>query len=227
MTHPPSILILGASRGIGLALVAEFAGRGWDVVATERKRGDALHALAERSNGRVRIALADVADRASLAALAAGQPAGSLDAVLVNAGIYDARSVDEAADADIAAIMLANAAGPVRAARALLPALRDGGTLAFTTSLMGSIAESGGGAELYRMSKAAQNILARGLFEQEAKGRGIAVLSLHPGWVKTDMGGANAPVTAEQSAHGLADMLTAPHPLAHRFVDFRGRELPW
>ena len=222
-----TIMIIGASRGIGLGLVAEFAGRGWQVIATERTHSEALHALAQGSGGRVRIASVDVTDAASIADLAAAQPPGSLDTVLVNAGIGDRRNVDEASDADIAHIMLANTVGPVRLARALLPALRDGGTLAFTTSQMGSIADSSGGAELYRMSKAALNILARGMFEQEAKGRGIPVLSLHPGWVKTDMGGDNAPVSVEDSARGLADVLGAPQPLAHRFLDFRGRELPW
>ena len=222
-----TIMIVGASRGIGLGLAAEFAGRGWQVVATERMRSDALHALAESSGGRVRIAHVDVTDAASITALAAAQPSASLDTVLVNAGIGDRRNVDEASDEDIAHIMLANTVGPVRVARALLPALRDGGTLAFTTSQMGSIADSSGGAELYRMSKAAQNMLARGLFVTEAKSRNIAVLSLHPGWVKTDMGGDNAPVSVDDSARGLADVLGASQPLAHRFLDFRGRELPW
>jgi NAD(P)-dependent dehydrogenase (short-subunit alcohol dehydrogenase family) len=89
----------------------------------------------------------------------------------------------------VSEIMMTNAVGPARAATLMLPLLKDGGTLAFTTSRMGSIAESSGGYDLYRMSKAAQNILARGIFEQQAKARGIAVLSLHPGWVQTAMGG--------------------------------------
>lgn len=219
-------MIVGASRGIGLGLAAELAERGWQVVATERGESAGLHGLARRGD-RIAVAKADVTDRQSIAALAGAQPPASLDILLVNAGVYDGRSVDAASDADILAIMLANAAGPIRTARAMLPALRDGGTLAFTTSLMGSIADSSGGAELYRMSKAALNMLARGLFEGDAKARGIAVLSLHPGWVQTDMGGAGAPVTVEQSAHGLADVLTAPQPLEHRFLDFRGRQLPW
>lgn len=225
MAQRQTAMVIGASRGIGLGLAREFAARGWRVVASERSDSPALHELARQSG--VEIVKADLTDRAGIAALASATPSASLDALLVNAGVYDARSVDEAGDEDILAIMLANAAGPVRAARALLPAVRDGGTLAFTTSLMGSIADSSGGAELYRMSKAAQNILARGLFATEAKGRGIAVLSLHPGWVKTDMGGAGAPVSVEDSARGLADILAAPQPVAHRFLDFRGRELPW
>jgi NAD(P)-dependent dehydrogenase (short-subunit alcohol dehydrogenase family) len=92
---------------------------------------------------------------------------------------------------------------------------------------MGSIAESSGGYDLYRMSKAAQNILARGIFEQEAKQRGIAVLSLHPGWVQTDMGGPAAHLTVDESVAGLADVLEAEQPRAHRFLAYDGSDIPW
>jgi NAD(P)-dependent dehydrogenase (short-subunit alcohol dehydrogenase family) len=77
------------------------------------------------------------------------------------------------------------------------------------------------------MSKAAQNVLAKGLFEQNAKSRGIAVLSLHPGWVQTDMGGPAAHLTVEQSVSGLADVLEAEHPAQHRFLAYDGSEIPW
>jgi len=122
---------------------------------------------------------------------------------------------------------MTNAVGPARAGRLMLPLLRDGGTLAFTTSRLGSIAESFGGYDLYRMSKAAQNILARGIFAQEAKARGIAVLSFHPGWVQTDMGGPAAPLTVDESVRGLADVLEAAHPAEHRFLAYDGSEIPW
>ena len=143
---------------------------------------------------------------ARLEALAARIEPGSLDVVLVNAGIMGSenQSVASATAEEVSEIVMTNAVGPARAARLMLPLPRDGGTLAFTTSRLGSIAESSGGYDLYRMSKAAQNILARGIFAQEAKPRGIAVLSLHPGWVQTDMGGPAAPLTVEQSVRGLA-----------------------
>lgn len=220
-------MIIGASRGIGLGLTRELAGRGWRVIASERSDSEELHRLAEEQAGSIAIVKADVTDRARIAAVRAEREDRSLDVLLINAGIWDAQPVEEASDKDILHIVKVNAAGPVATARALLPLLRDGGTLAFTTSLMGSIADSSGGSDLYRMSKAAQNMLARGVFEQQAKGRNIPVLSLHPGWVKTDMGGGNAPVSVAESARGLADILTTAQPLAHRFVDFRGKELPW
>lgn len=220
-------MIIGASRGIGLGLVRELAARGWRVIASERTYSEALHNLARERPKQVEIVTADVTDRAQIDALRAAGADNSLDVLLVNAGIWDAQPVDEASDAAIAHIMRVNAAGPIGTARTLLPLIRDGGILAFTTSRMGSIADSSGGSELYRMSKAAQNMLARGVFMQAAKPRGIAVLSLHPGWVRTDMGGGNAPTSVEESARGLADVLAGPHPLAHRFLDYTGAELPW
>jgi NAD(P)-dependent dehydrogenase (short-subunit alcohol dehydrogenase family) len=220
-------LIVGASRGIGLGLAEELAARGWHVFASQRSRSEGLTQAAE--DNEIEVVTCDVTDPASVEALAGRIEPGSLDVVLVNAGIMgsERQSAATATAAEVTEIMMTNAVGPARAARVLLPLLRDGGTLAFTTSRMGSIAESSGGYDLYRMSKAAQNMLARGLFEQEAKRRGIAVLSLHPGWVQTDMGGATAPLTVSQSVSGLANVLEAGHPAEHRFLDYRGVEIAW
>ena len=220
-------LIIGASRGIGLGLAKELAARGWHVFASQRSTSPAL---AEATRNRpIEVVTADVNDTASLEALAGSIGKGSLDVVLVNAGIMgnENETADSATAESVTEIMMTNAVGPARAGRLMLPLLRDGGTLAFTTSRLGSIAESFGGFDLYRMSKAAQNILAKGLFEQAAKARGIAVLSLHPGWVQTDMGGAAAPLTVEQSVRGLADVIEAEQPVAHRFLAYDGEEIAW
>jgi NAD(P)-dependent dehydrogenase (short-subunit alcohol dehydrogenase family) len=220
-------LIIGASRGIGLGLAEELARRGWHVFASQRSPSDGLAQAAKA--GAIEIVTADVTDVDSLKALAGRIDQGSLDVVLVNAGIIggEHQAVEQASADEVAHVMMTNAVGPARAGKLLLPLLRDGGTLAFTTSKMGSIAESSGGFDLYRMSKAAQNILARGISEQDAKARGIAVLSLHPGWVQTDMGGAAATLTVEQSVTGLADVLEAEHPAEHRFLAYDGSEIPW
>ncbi|WP_133365998.1 SDR family NAD(P)-dependent oxidoreductase [Qipengyuania sediminis] len=222
MADGKSIFIFGASRGIGLGLAKEFASRGWRVIASERSRSAELHAL----DG-VQVVTADVTDPASYEALSFED--ASLDAIVVNAGITGARhqSADEATGEEVAEVMMANAFGPARAARALLPALKDGGTLAFMSSLMGSIADSSGGYELYRTSKCAQNMLAKGIAEQNAKARNIAVLSLHPGWVQTDMGSAAAPLTVAESCRGLADVLERAGGEGYAYVDYRGKELPF
>lgn len=222
MADRKSILILGASRGIGLGLAEEFVRRGWRVIASERAHGEALHALEG-----VEVVTADVTDPDSYAAL--DIPDGSLDAVLVNAGITGARhqSADQATDEEVAEVMMTNAFGPARAGRALLGKLKEGGTLAFMSSLMGSIADSSGGFELYRSSKAAQNMLAKGIAEQDAKARDIAVLSLHPGWVQTDMGGPNAHLTVAESVTGLADVIAGAGGAGYRYVDYTGKDLPF
>ena len=222
-----SALIIGASRGIGLGLAEELAERGWHVYASQRRPSEGLSQAAE--DPAIEVVTADVTDPAGIAALAQRIEPGSLDIVLVNAGIMggESQSVETASADEVTEIMMTNAVGPARTGRQLLPLLRDGGTLAFTTSRMGSIAESSGGHDLYRMSKAAQNILARGVFEQAAKRRGIAVLSLHPGWVQTDMGGPAAHLTVDESVAGLADVLEAEHAPAHRFLAYDGSEIPW
>jgi NAD(P)-dependent dehydrogenase (short-subunit alcohol dehydrogenase family) len=221
-------LIVGASRGLGLGLAEELAGRGWHVFATQRTPS-ALEPAAAASGGRIEVIPADVTDSVSLEALAGRIEPGSLDMVLVNAGIIGAehQSVDQATADDVAHVMMTNAVGPAHAGKLALPLLRDGGTLAFMTSRMGSIADSSGGYDLYRMSKAAQNILAKGISEQNAKARGIAVLSLHPGWVQTDMGGAAAHLTVAESTKGLADVLEREHGPGHRFLAYDGSEVPW
>lgn len=222
MANDKSILILGASRGIGLGLAEEFARRGWRVIASERAHGDALHALYG-----VEVVTADVTDPESYGALDLAD--GSLDVVVVNAGITGARhqSADQASAEEVAEVMMTNAFGPARAGRALLPKLKPGGTLAFMSSLMGSIADSSGGYELYRTSKTAQNMLAKGIAEQDAKARDVAVLSLHPGWVQTDMGGAGAPLSVADSCRGLADVLEAAGGAGYRYVDYSGKALPF
>lgn len=222
MTGEKTILILGASRGIGLGLAGEFLGRGWRVIASERTRSAALHSLSG-----IAIVTADVTDPSSYANL--GLSDGSLDAVLVNAGIMGAghQSADKATADEVAEVMMTNAFGPARAGRALLPKLKRGGTLAFMSSLMGSIADSSGGYELYRSSKAALNILAKGIAEQDARGRDIAVLALHPGWVQTDMGGPNATLTVAQSVRGLADVIESAGGAGYRFLDYTGKTLPF
>lgn len=220
-------LIIGASRGIGLGLAEELAARGWRVYASQRSPSEHLNRAAE--DAAIEVVTCDVTDPASIDALAGRIEPGSLDVVLLNAGIIggDHQAVEDASAGEVTEVMMTNAVGPARAAKQLLPLLRDGATLAFMTSRMGSIAESSGGFDLYRMSKAAQNILARGVSEQNAKARGIAVLSLHPGWVQTDMGGPGATLTIAESVQGLADVLEAEHGPTHRFLAYDGSEIPW
>ena len=220
-----SALIVGASRGIGFGLVQEFARRGWDVAGTARDPAgmDALRAAGASAE------TFDVADPAGPAALRAALQGRSFDVAVLNAGILGPphQSAAETTAEEAAALFLTNAVGPVRTARALLDLVPDGGLVAFVTSRMGSVAlNTNGSLELYRASKAALNSLTRGLVAQ--LDRPVTVLSLHPGWVRTGMGGPDAAVDVAESARGLADVIEARHGTGqHGFVDYLGAELAW
>jgi NAD(P)-dependent dehydrogenase (short-subunit alcohol dehydrogenase family) len=232
MAERPLALIVGATRGIGLGVTKEFLAHGWDVIATARDpaKAAALHGLEAAHPGRVAIPRLDMNDPVSLDGFAGTLGGKVLDAVLVNAGVSgpDHRSADKVTAEEIGALMFTNAIAPIRLARSLAANIRPtSGVLAFTSSVMGSVAQNSGGHELYRASKAALNSLAAGLWG-ELQGRRLTMVSLHPGWVRTDMGGAGAAVSVEDSASGIVKVIeqqSGAH--RHRFLDYTGRELPW
>jgi NAD(P)-dependent dehydrogenase (short-subunit alcohol dehydrogenase family) len=233
MADPFLALVVGANRGIGLGVVKEMLNRGWSVIATARRTDTAteLKALSTANPGKLEIQALDMNDPARLDAFAGAMAGRTLDAVLINAGVAgpDHMSASKVSEAEIGSLMFTNAIAPVRLARDLIGSLRrKTGVLAFTSSIMGSVSlGSDGYHELYRASKAALNSLTRGLWS-EAKGRGITLLTLHPGWVRTDMGGPSAPVSVEQSAHGLVAVIERERG-KHRnaFIDFMGKEVAW
>jgi NAD(P)-dependent dehydrogenase (short-subunit alcohol dehydrogenase family) len=232
MADRPLALVVGASRGIGLGVVKEFLARGWDVIATARQpaKAAALSDLSRSHPGRVEIATLDMNDAERLDGFAEGLKGRTLDAVLINAGITGPahQSANAVTAQEIGALMFTNAIAPIRLARHLINRIRGGtGVLGFTSSMMGSIALNQGGSELYRASKAALNSLTRGMWG-EVRGRGITLLTLHPGWVRTDMGGPAAPVSVEASARGLVDVMEREKGRhRHVFIDFKGAEIAW
>jgi NAD(P)-dependent dehydrogenase (short-subunit alcohol dehydrogenase family) len=218
----PKAIILGASRGLGLGLAQELVKRGWQVVATQRSPSAELAAVAG-----VTVENVDIDDVEAVQALAARQK-GPFDLVFVNAGVTGPKhgSADKVTPQELAALMMTNAVSPVRTARALLGAVKPGGTIAFMSSILGSVAlRQHAMAELYSASKAALNSLTRGFAAAEAKD--FAVLTLHPGWVKTDMGGDGADIDVATSVTGLANVLEAETAPGHRYLDYTGKTLPW
>lgn len=220
----PIVVIVGASRGIGKELARQYAADGWDVFATVRSDADAAALTAMR----VETAIADVTDEASLTAAAAHIPA-TIDLLILNAGIGSRGGALAGIDpVEWATVMAVNGLGPLLAARAFGPKVRDGGTIAALSSTLGSIgANSGGGLYTYRMSKAALNAGLKTL-AIELRSRRIAVAALHPGWVKTDMGGASAEVEVGDSVTGLRRVIAGLTPeTTGVFFDYRGNALPW
>jgi NAD(P)-dependent dehydrogenase (short-subunit alcohol dehydrogenase family) len=229
--------VAGANRGIGLCVVNQFIKQGWSVIATARRpdQATALKNLAASHPGHLTIAKLEMNDPAEMDALLASFASGplaakTLDIVLINAGISgpEHRSANQATESEVGALMMTNAIAPIRLARGLAPYICTGsGVLGFTSSVMGSVAQNAGGHELYRASKAALNSLTRGL-AAELRSKNVTILSLHPGWVRTDMGGQAAPVSVEESAEGLVNvMVQAQGKHGHRFVDYKGESLAW
>ncbi len=223
-------LVAGASRGLGLGLARELLSRGWSVIATARTRNgaDGLDALARDYAERLRIETLDVNDPAQVRAIKAGLGGAKLDLLFVNAGVTERETLPELSQEAFAAIMTTNALSPVQTAITLQDDISDGGTIAFMSSRMGSIAEmSVGNSAAYRASKAALNALTRCFAAELGDGK-RTVLSFHPGWVRTDMGGPNAQVSVEDSVKGIVDVIEREHGHAgHKFLDYQGNAIAW
>lgn len=217
-------LIVGASRGLGLGLAREYARRGWRVTATVRNEAGEQ---ALRAAGDIDVRRLDVADYAAVDAFNIGE---TLDLLFLNAGVMGPPQLLSASAADIDAVMQANAFGPARLARRLIDTVTPKtGVIAFMSTGMGSIADNtNGGYDVYRASKAAQNMLARTLWVDQGQSRGVTVLSVNPGWVKTDMGGGGASIDVATSTRGIAEQVERFAGMnQHAFVGWNGRELPW
>jgi len=219
-----TILICGASRGIGLEMARQAAANGDRVIATVRAATDALDGIAAR------VLTCDVTDEASLAT-AATQIEGKIDLMVINAGRLRGRGGLDAEDAGAEAwseVLMTNIAGPYFAVRAFLPKLAEpGGRVAIISSVMASSARAPGGSYIYRASKAGATNLACNL-AAELKPRGIAVGSYHPGWVRTDMGGAGADISVGESAAGLlARFAVLDLETTGVFEDYRGVAIPF
>ncbi len=231
-----SILIVAAERGLGLGLAGQFFQRGWSVTGTARAGADVgdLQAVGGDDPARLAITTIDVTDKAQIEPFVAELDDRRFDVIFFNAGIYGPlhQSVAEASDAELAEIMLTNTFGPIRLAHRLLDRLAPGGTYAFMSSHRGSTAINvEGGLELYRASKVALNMLARGIWATN-RDRDLTVLSIHPGWARTAMGTLDGTVEAEielePSVRGVADTLERHMGSAENlYLDWEDRPLDW
>jgi NAD(P)-dependent dehydrogenase (short-subunit alcohol dehydrogenase family) len=228
-----SILITGANRGIGLELVKQYAENDWQVYACCRSPDQAteLKQLADQYS-QISIHPLDVSNNADIHALAKALDGQSIDILLNNAGIYgpyDAHvgNTDEQQWIDCFRI---NSIAPMKVTEAFLPHVSASQTklIATMSSKMGSMADNGsGGSYLYRSSKAAVNAVMKSL-SIDLKAKGIKVAILHPGWVKTDMGGPNAEITTQECVKHLRrnlDNVTLDN--TGTFFEIDGSVIPW
>ena len=225
-TPAPTILVVGASRGIGLEFVRQYAASGTRVIATHRRPddGERLRAL-----GADAVPL-DVLDAAAIDDFGRRLRGEHVDVAIINAGVYGARTqgLEPPAADDFDRVMHTNVLAPMRLIPLLAQGLNDGGRLAALSSRMGSIslmqATSGW---LYRASKAALNAALKAA-SLELAPRGIVCLAFHPGWVRTDMGGAGADIDAETSVAGMRRVLAAADSSHNgRFFSYNGEPLSW
>jgi NAD(P)-dependent dehydrogenase (short-subunit alcohol dehydrogenase family) len=226
------VVITGANRGIGLGLVGACLDRGDEVHATARRPDSAteLAALRKKAAGRLSIHPLDVTQEDDARALSKELGKEGIDVLFNNAGVGE--PWNKLDDLDMTALLNRfdiNALGPVRVAKALhrqVAAAR--GKIINITSLMGSIDDNRSGhAWGYRMSKAALNMATKNM-ALELEPEGVTVVAVHPGWVKTDMGGAQAPVPVGNAVRNILDLVDH---LAlkdtGKFFHAEGRELPW
>jgi NAD(P)-dependent dehydrogenase (short-subunit alcohol dehydrogenase family) len=230
----PTVLITGANRGLGLELARQYAADGWRVLACSRHPdAEALDAI-EQEHGDVSRHALEVTDAASIAALASSLHGTAVDVLLNVAGVMHRRAVATEGSAraafggfdydDWTRVLAVNVLAPVRVAEAFL----DQRKIVTLSSELGSIgANETGGLYAYRSSKAAVNAVMKSMAIDLAP-RGIIAVPMHPGWVRTDMGGPKAPLSAEESASGMRRVIAGlTLDDSGRFLRYDGEELPW
>ncbi len=221
----PTALIVGASRGLGYALVEEHLKRGWEVIATERHPSD----LSRLKQPKLMIETLETTDEDGVDALKAKLEARPLDMVFVNAAIAGPSTapIGKAPPAEFTQMMLVNVLAPLRLLDLFADLVVADGIVAAMSSSLGSIELNGsGGWEAYRTSKAALNMGLRSLAARRSDRR--TYLAVDPGWVRTDMGGANATLSIEESIPSLVDMLQKRRGAGGvAFVNYRDENLAW
>ena len=222
-----TVLITGANRGIGLEMARQFSAQGFTVIGTARKPAEATDLKALD----VQVVQLDVTDADSLQAMATTLDGVPIDLLINNAGIsgHRADSFQSTNFEEISVTFEVNSLGPMRVTQALLSNLQagEGKTIVSVSSVMASIERNEGGYYGYRASKAALNMFNKSL-SAELGPQGFTAIVIHPGWVKTDMGGAAAPLEPRDSVAGIITVVEKLQASDNgRFLDYQGEELPW
>lgn len=229
-----NVLITGANRGLGLEFCRQYAADGWKVVACCRhpEQSPDLDKLADQYSS-IQVEALDVADFSQIAALSEKLSDYEIDVLINNAGVYGDLQSGGLGQLDYQAwthSFVVNTQAPIKMAEMFLPQIKKSNKklIVNISSLMGSIADNtGGGSILYRSSKAALNAAMKSL-AIDLKDQAVGVLIFHPGWVKTDMGGPNALINAEQSVSGMRNLIdNFVLNQSGSFVKYDGTAMPW
>lgn len=228
-----TVLIVGASRGLGLAMAAEFLGKGWNVVGTVRagKARTKLHELADEYGDRLEIEILDINEQDQIAALRNRLSGRQFRILFVNAGTapHDQHvTIGDVTTEEFMRVMMTNALSPMRVVETLQHLVPATGMIGVMSSGQGSVANNERGMrEVYRGSKAALNMFMRS-FAARPDSPARAMVLMAPGWVRTELGGPDARLTIEESVPSLVnvliDKLERP---GLEYLDYLGRKVPW
>lgn len=229
---PGTILIIGASRGLGHAMAAEFMKKGWQVIGTVRAGARTpLHHLRDGHTDQLEIEVLDITEPEQLSALRNRLSGQVLDILFVNAGITTPDRhvpIGNVTTEDFMRVMVTNALSPLRAIEVLQDLVPADGLIGVMSSGQGSITNNEKGLwELYRGSKAALNMFMRSFAARQTEMARTLVL-MAPGWVRTELGGPDAPLSIEDSVPSLVNVLVSKlGSPGLQYVDYHGRTVPW
>lgn len=225
-----TVLLIGASRGLGLAMTEAYLKRGYKVIATARTSSTGLRLLAERCPESLTIETVDITLPQQVDALYARLSHRQIHTLFINAGVKNAdrETVADVSTDEFIRVMLTNALSPMRVIEKFLDRVEATGTIGVMSSGQGSVTNNTRGHyEVYRSSKAALNMFMRS-FAARHSGDSRTLLLMAPGWVKTDMGGSNALLTIDESIPALVNIMESYSGRSGLYyLDYQGRTVPW